>query len=190
LLEGSPSSQCARYVDNEFLRFELLDSDVMDDTRPIPQGFVANRFVPDGSRLPKVMADAFRYHKALFIPVIRKAKLECARYRVGRHAKGSAYLAAAPPPNPDILKLEYSIEVGPDALGLLGPAIEVRHGPSGAAGCSYEYRFVRSDSRMIEMIPTYRLVSSYHPDDVEVWYGDKRSCSERANFKQASTACE
>jgi hypothetical protein len=188
-LEGHTDT-CSRYVDERFQRLEQRDRDPMNAAILIPAGFQANRFVPEKNPLPQILVDASRRQKALWIPVVRKARLECARYRLGRHKKGSLYLAAAPPPDPEILRLEFSVALGPDRLGLLGPSTDTKEGRSMVAGCSNEYRFVRADSRVLEMIPSHLGVSSYHPDDVETWYADQRTCTERATFKQASSACE
>jgi hypothetical protein len=189
LLEGSTES-CSRYVDEKFLKFEQRDRDPMKTTIPIPAGFLVNRFVPGKARPPRVLAEASRGQKALWIPVVRKARLECARYRLVRREKGSLYLAAAPPPDPDILRLAFSIALHPEGLGLLGPSTDTRAGQSMVAGCANNYRFVRADSRVVEMIPSHLGVSSYHPDDVETWYADQKTCTERATYAQTSSACE
>jgi len=190
LLAREPDDDCARFVERTNLKFEVLDDDRTDAQLPTPSGFILNRFVPDGQQLPKVLAEASRSRKTLFIPVLRQAKLVCAGYRVGRLKRGSTTLTASPPPQADLLSLVYSISVTPSRLSLAGPTVVYRNKQSVTAGCAHTFQFVGANDRTLELIPSIKPVLSYHPDDVEVWYADQPSCLEHATIKQASTACQ
>jgi hypothetical protein len=160
------------------------------DGLPLPAGFLPAQPFPDQPELPASIVEVFQPGRLLFVPVLRTRRLECAPYRVTKDRKYGRGFVPARPPTPDVVRLEYTLGLQPTGLTVFGPSTNYKNGTATSAACAHMLRFVQVHGDRLEMIGVHEELVAYHPDDLEVWYRDRRTCMEEGTSLQASTVCQ